>query len=37
MTQGKIYNLPSVEILQRGQFSEIKETKNKPPFEKWWK
>lgn len=37
ITQGKIYNLPSVETLQRGQFSEINETQNKPPFEKWWK
>jgi len=36
MTQGKNYNLPSVETLQRGQYSEINETKNEPPFEKWW-
>jgi len=37
ITQGRIYNLPSVETLQRGQFSEINETQNRPPFEKWWK
>jgi len=36
MTQGKNYNLPSVETLQRGQYSEISETRNKLPFEKWW-
>jgi len=36
ITQGKNYNLPSVETLQRGQYCEINETKNEPPFEKWW-
>jgi len=35
-TQGKTYNLPSIETLQRGQYCEINETRNKPPFEKWW-
>jgi len=30
------YNIPSTDTLARGQYSEIKKTSNKPPFEKWW-
>jgi len=30
------FNVPSTDILARGQYSEIKKTPNKPPFEKWW-
>ena len=30
------YNIPSPDVIARGQFSEIKETQNKPPFETWW-
>lgn len=29
-------NLPSTDILARGQFSEIKKTSNRPPFSEWW-
>ncbi|OGS32429.1 MAG: hypothetical protein A2474_04200 [Elusimicrobia bacterium RIFOXYC2_FULL_34_12] len=30
------FNVPSTDTLARGQYSEIKKTPNKPPFEKWW-
>lgn len=30
------YNMPSVDTIMRGQYSEIKETEHKPPFEEWW-
>jgi len=30
------YNIPSPDIIARGQYSEIKETENRPPFEMWW-
>jgi len=36
MTRGKAYNLPSPDVIFRGQYSEIKETKNIPPFKQWW-
>jgi len=30
------YNIPSTDVIMRGQFSEIKETANRPPFDDWW-
>jgi hypothetical protein len=30
------YNIPSTDTIARGQYSEIRETENHPPFEKWW-
>lgn len=32
----KCFNIPSTDTVASGQYSEIKETKNKPPFEEWW-
>lgn len=32
----KNFNMPSPDVVARGQFSEIKETANKPPFYEWW-
>lgn len=32
----KTYNVPSSDVIMRGQYSEIKETDKKIPFEKWW-
>jgi tetratricopeptide (TPR) repeat protein len=32
----KNFNIPSPDIVARGQWSEVKETKNRPPFEEWW-
>jgi hypothetical protein len=33
----KSYNVPSVDVIKRGQFSEILQTESNPPFNKWWK
>ena len=30
------FNVPSTDTLARGQYSEIKKTNNKPPFDEWW-
>ena len=30
------FNIPSPDVIARGQFSEIKSTENIPPFEYWW-
>ena len=29
--------MPSTDTIARGQFSEVKRTKNLPPFNIWWK
>ncbi len=36
MSRDKCFNVPSPDTIERGQFSEIKETSNRPPFENWW-
>ena len=36
ISNNKIFNVPSPDVMARGQFSEINETINKPPFEEWW-
>lgn len=36
ITEGKIFNIPSTDTMAVGQYSEIKETENCPPFEEWW-
>jgi len=36
LTGDSNYNVPSTDTIYRGQYSEIKPTKNRPPFEKWW-
>lgn len=36
ISSNKIYNVPSTDTVQRGQYSEIKETTVKPPFTDWW-
>ncbi len=30
------FNIPSADIVARGQYSEIKETSNTLPFDEWW-
>lgn len=30
------FNIPSPDVIARGQFSEVKSTLNRPPFEDWW-
>jgi len=36
ITEGKSYNIPSTDTMAVGQYSEIKETSNLPPFDIWW-
>lgn len=36
ISKDKCFNLPSVDVVKRGQYSEIKETYNIPPFNEWW-
>jgi very-short-patch-repair endonuclease len=36
LSQNVCYNLPSPDIVARGQYSEIKTTNFRPPFSKWW-
>lgn len=36
ITNGQCFNLPSADTLARGQYSEIKKTNNRPPFDEWW-
>jgi ATP-dependent Lon protease len=37
LSKHKNFNIPSPDIVARGQYSEIKETPNKPPFAELWK
>jgi len=37
LSKHKNFNIPSPDIVERGQYSEIKETTNKPPFAELWK
>ncbi|MEK6647198.1 MAG: ORF6N domain-containing protein [Candidatus Firestonebacteria bacterium] len=36
ISKDKCFNVPSTDTLARGQYSEVKETTNKPPFNEWW-
>lgn len=36
LSKNKNFNIPSPDIVARGQYSEIKETTGKPPFAEWW-
>lgn len=36
ISSGICFNVPSINTIDRGQFSEIKITENRPPFEDWW-
>jgi len=36
LSKHKNFNMPSPDIVARGQYSEIKETTNKPPFAELW-
>ncbi len=37
VSKTKTFNLPSVDTIKRGQYSEITPTTNSPPFQDWWK
>lgn len=36
VSKNHCYNVPPINSLLRGQYSEISETPNRPPFEQWW-
>ena len=36
ISKNRCYNVPPINSLLRGQYSEISETPNKPPFSQWW-
>ena len=36
ISKNSCYNLPSVDVMKRGQFSEINPTINRPPFDELW-
>jgi hypothetical protein len=37
ITRGSAWNVPPVNTLYKGDYSEIIKTSNRPPFEAWWK
>jgi hypothetical protein len=36
ISKNSCFNIPSPDIVARGQYSEVKSTENRPPFELWW-
>ena len=36
ISENRCFNIPSPDVMARGQYSEIKSTNNQPPFEDWW-
>lgn len=36
LSRNTCFNIPSPDIIARGQYSEIKKTTNRPPFDEWW-
>jgi adenine C2-methylase RlmN of 23S rRNA A2503 and tRNA A37 len=36
MGDNVILNIPSADVVSRGQYSEIKETVNRPLYDAWW-
>jgi len=36
ITKGHVYNIPSPDVVERGQFSDIKEVSSSLPFSDWW-
>jgi hypothetical protein len=37
ISENLCYNIPSTDTVARGQYSEVKRTKNFPPFNNWWR
>ncbi|MFH1367939.1 MAG: DUF262 domain-containing protein [Elusimicrobiota bacterium] len=37
ITKNSCFNLPSPDVIARGQYSEINKTTSIPPFDEWWK
>ncbi len=36
VSKNSCFNVPSPDVVYRGQYSEVKNTDSKPPFENWW-
>jgi len=36
LSKDSVYNIPPIDAIFRGQYSEVKETTNRPPFKEWW-
>ena len=36
ISKNACFNVPSIDTVLRGMYSEINETPNRPPFESWW-
>lgn len=36
ISKNKCFNVTSTDVAARGQYSEIRETTNRPPFDQWW-
>jgi hypothetical protein len=36
ISKNKSFNIPSPDVVARGQYSEVKKTENIPPFDDWW-
>jgi hypothetical protein len=36
ISKNNCFKIPSPDIVARGQYSEVKSTENRPPFELWW-
>ena len=36
ITKDIVFDIPSIETITRGNYSTLKEIKNKPPFMEWW-
>ncbi|MCF7878797.1 MAG: hypothetical protein K9L95_04930 [Candidatus Omnitrophica bacterium] len=37
ISEGLCYNVPSTDTVARGQYTEVKQSSNFPPFDKWWR
>ena len=36
LSEKACFNIPPINTIFQGQYSEMKKTKNRPPFEEWW-
>ena len=36
ITKNHSWTVPSIDVIERGQFSNVSEIKDKVPFDKWW-
>jgi hypothetical protein len=36
ISKNNSFNIPSPDVISRGQYSEVKKTENITPFNEWW-